>query len=229
MSPAPPLPAPRLPSAFLVAALALAAGAPSACSSTPPLPGGPPPQFEPGRDFTLPGEAPVAAPPASPEAPAPAPAPGDPAGAPATDAPASTAPAGSGPSSWTSTAVEPAPLPPGAGDPVPADGRVGARHLLVMYAGSQRAPETVTRTKDEARKRAEECLAKAKAPGAAFEAVVAECTDEPFGAKRGGDLYTFPPHAMEPRFAKGVLDTRVGQLSEIVETPFGFHVILRTR
>lgn len=208
-----------------------------ACSSPAPLPGGPPPVFEPGRELSLPGQdapAPSTPPPATDTAPpaADAPAPAGstaPSASPSAAPPPSAAPAGSGPSSWTSTGVEAAPVAAGAGDPLPADGRLGAKHLVVMYAGSRQAPPAVTRTRDEARKRAEECLAKAKAPGAAFEKVVAECTDEPHGAKRGGDLFTFPAHAMVPEFTKGVLDTRVGQLSGVVESPFGFHVILRTK
>jgi parvulin-like peptidyl-prolyl isomerase len=98
-----------------------------------------------------------------------------------------------------------------------------------MYKGSRRAADSITRSKDEAKKRAEQCLAKAKAPGAKFDEVVTECTDEPYGAKRGGELGTFAPGMMDPAFSKGVLDTKVGQLSSVVESPFGFHVILRTK
>lgn len=225
----------------LASRLRRALGAPSllaaslaalACSSPAPLPGGPPPVFEPGRELSLPGEgAPASAPPPAPEAP-PAPPPSGPApGASSAAPPSSAAPAGSAGSgsTWTSTDVEAAPVPAGAGDPVPADGRVGAKHLLVAYQGARQAAASVTRSRDDARKRAAECLAKARAPGAAFEKVVTECTDEPHGAKRGGDLYTFRPADMVPEFARGVLDTKVGQLSGVVESPFGFHVILRTK
>lgn len=191
-----------LPGAVLVIATA---GLAVACSSPKPLPGGPPPEFEPGRELALPPPADAAAPP-----------------------PAASA-QGAGPSTWTSTGVEPAPVAAGAGDPLPADGRLGAKHLVVMYKGSQRAPEAVTRTRDDAKKRAEECLARAKAPAAKWDAVVTECTDEPHGGKRGGDLYTFPPHAMAAEFTKAVLDLKVGQTSGVVETPFGFHVIVRTK
>ncbi len=191
-----------------------------ACSSAKPLPGGPPPEFEPGRALALPSQS-------EPRAASRAPA------AIANEPSAGTepAPSGSGPqgSTRTSTDVQLAPVTPGAGDPVPADGRLGAKHLVVMYKGSQRAPHAVTRSKDEAKKRAEECSHKAKAPGAAWEKVVSECTDEPHGGERGGDLYTFPPQAMAAEFTKAVLDLKVGQTSGVVETPFGFHVIVRTK
>jgi hypothetical protein len=225
-------PAQRSSSALV--ALALAACATSACSSAPPLPGGPPPVFEPGRPLALPGEngatpsdAPATPPDATPAGGAPSPATAPPPGS--SPPSSSAAPAGPGPGSWTSTSVEAPPAPAGAGDPVPADGRLGAKHLLVMYVDSRRAPEGITRTRDQARQRAEECLAKAEAPGADWGKVVTECTDEPHGASRAGDLGTFPPHAMVAEFTKGVLDTKVGQLSRVVESPFGFHVILRTK
>ena len=104
----------------------------------------------------------------------------------------------------------------------------GAKHLLVMYKGSMRAPENVTRTKDEAKARAEEALKKAKS-GAKFEDLVKEYSDEPNAAQRGGDLGKFPKGRMVPAFQDGLEKTKVGQVSDLVETPFGYHVILRTQ
>lgn len=104
----------------------------------------------------------------------------------------------------------------------------GAKHLLVMYKGSQRAPENVTRTKDEAKARAEEARKKAKA-GTKFEDLVKEYSDEPGAAQRGGDLGKFPKGRMVGAFQEGLEKTKVGDVSDLVETPFGFHVILRTQ
>ena len=104
----------------------------------------------------------------------------------------------------------------------------GAKHLLVMYKGGMRAPENVTRTKDEAKARAEEALKKAKA-GAKFEDLVTEYSDEPGAGQRGGDLGKFPKGRMVPAFQDGLEKTKVGQVSDLVETPFGYHVILRTQ
>ena len=105
--------------------------------------------------------------------------------------------------------------------------RVSASHLLVQYKGSLRAGANVTRTKEEAKKRAEEALAKAR-KGAAFEKIVAEYTDEPGGAARGGKLGTFPRQAMVKPFADAAFALKPGQISDLVETDFGYHVILRT-
>jgi parvulin-like peptidyl-prolyl isomerase len=105
---------------------------------------------------------------------------------------------------------------------------IEASHFLVQYQGSQRAAPTITRTKDEARKRAEEGLAKVK-QGADFAKVVAEYSDEPGAGARGGALGAFQRENMVKPFADAAFMLKVNQVSGIVETPFGFHVIKRTK
>jgi len=120
------------------------------------------------------------------------------------------------------------PAEPGEQGAVEERRMFGARHLMVMYVGSRRALPTITRTKDEARARAEEALKKAR-KGVPFEDVVREYSDEPGAAARGGDLGRFPKGAMVPEFEAELVRTPVGQVSGVVETPFGFHVLLRTQ
>lgn len=105
----------------------------------------------------------------------------------------------------------------------------GAKHLLVMYKGGRRAPPNVERTKDEAKARALEAVKKAKADPSKFADLVKEYSDEPGADKRGGDLGKFPKGAMVPEFQDGLEKIKVGEVSDVVETPFGFHVILRTQ
>jgi parvulin-like peptidyl-prolyl isomerase len=105
---------------------------------------------------------------------------------------------------------------------------IEASHFLVQYQGSMRAAPTVTRTKDEAKKRAEEGLAKVK-KGEDFAKVVGEYSDEPGAATRGGALGAFTRDRMIKPFADAAFLLKVGQVSGIVETPFGFHVIKRTK
>ena len=104
----------------------------------------------------------------------------------------------------------------------------GARHLLVAYKGSKRASKEITRTKEEAQKRAEEASKKAKVKGAKFEDLVKEYTDEPGGGQRGGDLGKFRKGQMVGPFQDAVEKLKVGEASGVVETDFGYHVILRT-
>jgi len=128
--------------------------------------------------------------------------------------------------------VAPAPTPPAPTPPAPAAPQPGAAqtihaaHILVMYRGSMRAPESITRTQQEARTRAEQALARARR-GDDFAALAREYSDDQSNAQRGGDLGSFPHGAMVGPFDQAAFALQPGQLSGIVETPFGYHIIKR--
>lgn len=113
----------------------------------------------------------------------------------------------------------------GPKETLPAE--VGASHLLVQFVGAQGAKPAIVRTKQEARLRAEEALAKARA-GTDFGELVKEYSDEPGAAERAGALGRFPHHAMVKPFADAAFHLKVGEISDLVESPFGYHIILRT-
>lgn len=120
------------------------------------------------------------------------------------------------------------PAPTGMQPPGPPRETFGAKHILVMHKDSMRVPPGITRTKEEAKARAEEARKKA-VDGAKFEDLVKEYSDEPGAGARGGDLGQFPKGRMVPAFQEGLEKTKVGGLSELVETQFGYHIILRTK
>jgi protein-disulfide isomerase len=124
-----------------------------------------------------------------------------------------------------SAQVNPAPAP---APQVAAPGMFGAKHLVIMYAGSARQASGVTRTKAEALALATKVAARARR-GDKFEDLVSTYSDEPGAAARGGDLGTFPGNAMVPEFQAAVEALRVGEVSGVVETKFGYHVIVRTQ
>jgi NIMA-interacting peptidyl-prolyl cis-trans isomerase 1 len=105
--------------------------------------------------------------------------------------------------------------------------QVASRHVLVMHRESLARPEGITRTREEARARAQEALLKIRS-GAPFEEVVKQYTDEPGGAERNGDLGTFDRSTMVKQFADAAFALKVGEVSEVIETKYGFHVIKRT-
>jgi NIMA-interacting peptidyl-prolyl cis-trans isomerase 1 len=105
--------------------------------------------------------------------------------------------------------------------------QIGARHILIAYKGAQRAAETVTRTKDEARALAAQVLTDVRA-GKSWDELWKQHSNEP-GGQEGGSLGIFGRGQMVPAFEKAAFALKVGQIGELVETPFGFHVIERTK
>ncbi|HEY4015426.1 MAG TPA: peptidylprolyl isomerase [Polyangiaceae bacterium] len=104
--------------------------------------------------------------------------------------------------------------------------RIGVKHVLVRYAGAKHAPSSISRTREEACLRAEEALAKLK-EGTSFADVVARYSDEEGAATREGSIGTIERADVAPPFADAAFELGLREVSEVVETPFGFHVIMR--
>jgi parvulin-like peptidyl-prolyl isomerase len=105
--------------------------------------------------------------------------------------------------------------------------RITARHVLIQYMGAQSAGVNIVRTKEQAYEVAKEVLRRAKA-GEDFARLALDYSDEPNAGARGGSLGRFGHGQMVHQFEDAAFALKVGEISGIVETPFGYHVILRT-
>jgi NIMA-interacting peptidyl-prolyl cis-trans isomerase 1 len=125
---------------------------------------------------------------------------------------------------------------------VEAPVEVRVRHILIKHAASRKPASwrsegrAVTTTKQEAGAELAEirlALVATRGENGALQAAFAhyaEARSECSSAKpgRGGDLGSFPHGRMQPPFEKIAFALGVGELSEIVETDSGLHLILRT-
>lgn len=109
--------------------------------------------------------------------------------------------------------------------PQPAD-QIEASHILVSYQGATRAKPTVTRTREEARDLATKLAARAHDPGVDFAQLAKDSSDGPSGVE-GGALPRFGRQQMVKPFSDAAFALRPGEISGVVETNFGFHVIRR--
>ena len=95
---------------------------------------------------------------------------------------------------------------------------VHARHILFRLAEGA-APEE----EKKIRERAQFVLGKAKA-GTDFAALAREFSQDPSGPA-GGDLGWFSAGQMDPAFEQAAFALGKGQVSDLVRTQFGFHII----
>jgi len=120
--------------------------------------------------------------------------------------------------------------------------QVKARHILITpekiaeltpgenesaQSEQQEPPDTTASdqaAKQQARQKANEVLAKIR-QGAEFAELAREHSDDPGSAEKGGDLGWFGHRGMAKEFADAAFALQPGEVSDVVETPFGFHII----
>jgi len=97
--------------------------------------------------------------------------------------------------------------------------RVRASHILIAV------PETAdAAAKQQAKTKAEAVLKDLKG-GKDFAAAAKESSQDPGSAPSGGDLGFFEQGQMVPPFEQAAFALKPGAMSELVESPFGFHII----
>lgn len=101
-------------------------------------------------------------------------------------------------------------------------------HILIAYKGASKADASVTRSKEEAKKFAEELLAKVQ-KGENFENLAKQYSNDTADKDQGGLLPT-PVNGQDDGYVKPFQDAALalkknGDISPVTETEFGFHII----
>ena len=122
------------------------------------------------------------------------------------------------------SAAAAAPTPPTRPPAAPQE-QIKASHVLIAYKAARRS--RASRTKAEAKKLADAVLKRAKA-GEDFADLARKHSDDPSAKAKGGDLGSFHRGMMVKPFADAAFALKPGEVSDVVETEFGFHVIRRT-
>ena len=98
-----------------------------------------------------------------------------------------------------------------------------ASHILIKADKDMPAAE-----RQKARAKAEELLAQLRKSPGQFAELAKKHSDDPGSAERGGDLDYFGRGAMVKPFEDAAFAMRSGEISNLVESDFGFHIIQLT-
>lgn len=99
-------------------------------------------------------------------------------------------------------------------------GQVRASHILIAIA-----PNASKADRDKARQKAESVLAQVNAHPDQFAKLAQQNSDDPGSRDKGGDLGFFGPGMMVKPFSEAAFKLKKNQISGIVQSDFGYHII----
>lgn len=102
--------------------------------------------------------------------------------------------------------------------------QVKARHILIAPKGSPAAQPGKDLTDEQAKAKAED-LRKQIVAGANFDELAKKESDDTGSGARGGDLGSFGHNQMVPEFEQAAFSAKVGDVTPVVKTQFGYHII----
>jgi len=101
--------------------------------------------------------------------------------------------------------------------------KVRASHILIGTHDSLTKSELSKEAKDAKHKLAEDLLKRARA-GEDFAKLAKEYSDDPGSKDKGGE-YTFARGQMVPEFESAAFGLKTNQISDLITTQFGYHII----
>lgn len=131
-----------------------------------------------------------------------------------------------GPPSATPMAEVSAPEQPQDETPPPPAEKLNIRAILVSYQGAIGAGEQVKLSQPQAKARAEQVARLARRPDQDFGLLAKRYSDAP-SAEQGGVIPPFEQDEVDPTIAQATLALQPGQISEPIESPYGYYVIQR--
>ena len=101
---------------------------------------------------------------------------------------------------------------------------VKSSHILIPFAGAQRATPDVSRTEEEAQKLADSLLAVVKNTSSKFAQLAKDFSSDKGSSEKGGEYDWYNYARMTPEFRDFTFQGKSGDMG-VVKSPFGFHVI----
>jgi hypothetical protein len=96
---------------------------------------------------------------------------------------------------------------------------LAASHILLVTQGMPDSAKATVKKKADA--------IRAQLTSANFAEMAKKNSQDPGSKIKGGSLGTFPRGAMVPQFEQALLATKPGEISPVIETQFGYHIIRR--
>eukprot|EP00927_Polykrikos_kofoidii_P059489 TRINITY_DN5463_c0_g1_i1.p1 TRINITY_DN5463_c0_g1~~TRINITY_DN5463_c0_g1_i1.p1 ORF type:complete len:119 (+),score=28.02 TRINITY_DN5463_c0_g1_i1:76-432(+) len=115
-------------------------------------------------------------------------------------------------------------------------GKMRCRHLLIKHQGSRNpvsrrtGESTAGITREEAQAEMQQYIKQINDEGCTEKAFAkyAQARSDCGSFQNGGDLGEFGPGEMQQQFEQGTRSIQAGQMSDIVESDSGTHIIFRT-
>lgn len=104
------------------------------------------------------------------------------------------------------------------------DDEIRASHILISTVDQKTNKPLSEEKQKEAKKKADELYGKVKS-GSDFAKLAKENSDDKGSAANGGDLGFFSKGQMVPEFEKAAFAMNKGDISDVVKTQYGYHII----